>query len=60
MKFLLLFGLFSVHVRQSTKHGVHRAAHYRTAPDHTQRNNYSTKGNRNPYSHRAGTKRAKR
>lgn len=43
-----------------TKSGEYRHAHVRTPPDHTQWNNYSTRGNVNPYTGKAGTKRAKR
>lgn len=54
-------GSGSVHVRGSvTRRGVYRQPHHRTAPDRTQHNNWSTKGNRNPYTGKAGTKRAKR
>lgn len=46
-----------VHVKASTtKTGEHRQPHYRTSPDHTQRNNYSAKGNVNPYTGKTGTK----
>ncbi|HUZ93316.1 MAG TPA: hypothetical protein VMU57_00230, partial [Edaphobacter sp.] len=74
MKFLAIFLLLStsafatprryrspspVHVRSTvTKRGVYRTAHVRTAPDRTQRNNYSTKGNMNPYTGKAGTRTA--
>jgi hypothetical protein len=34
------------------------APHRQTDPDHTQRNNYSTKGNKNPTTGKAGTKTA--
>lgn len=36
--------------------GTYVAPHVRTAPDHTRLNNYSTKGNVNPYTGKAGTK----
>jgi hypothetical protein len=50
-----------VRVRPSvTKRGVYRQPHVRTSPDHTQRNNYSTKGNVNPYTGKAGHRTAKR
>jgi hypothetical protein len=42
-----------------TKQGVYRQPHVRTSQDSTQRNNYSTKGNYNPYTGKAGTKTAK-
>ena len=38
------------------KNGTHVAAHRQTNSDHTQLNNYSTKGNVNPYTGRVGTK----
>ena len=40
----------------TTKRGTHVAPHRQTNPDHTQRNNYSTKGNVNPSNGRLGTK----
>ncbi len=43
-----------------TKQGVYRQPHVRTSPDSTQRNNYSTKGNVNPYTGKAGHRTAKR
>jgi hypothetical protein len=50
-----------VHVRSSvTKQGVYRQPHVRTSPDHTQRNNWSSKPNVNPYTGKAGTKTPKR
>jgi len=64
MKFLVFLLLlstaaFAVHVRSTvTKKGVYRRAHVRTAPDQTQRNNYSAKGNVNPYTNKAGHKTA--
>ncbi len=46
-----------VHVDgHTTKTGTYVPAHYRTAPDHTKFNNWSTKGNVNPYTGKAGTK----
>jgi len=36
--------------------GTYVAPHYRTAPNSTRYDNYSTKGNYNPYTGRAGTK----
>jgi hypothetical protein len=33
---------------------------YRTSPNHTQKDNYSAKGNVNPYTGARGTKRVKR
>lgn len=47
----------SVHVRGYTrKSGTYVAPHMRTAPDSTRQNNWSTKGNVNPYTGKAGTK----
>ena len=40
----------------TTKRGTYVAPHRRTDPDHTQRNNYSTKGNVNPSNGKTGTK----
>jgi len=38
------------------KNGTQVAPHRQTNPDHTQRNNYSTKGNVNPSNSKTGTK----
>jgi hypothetical protein len=38
--------------------GTYVAPHHRTSADGTQRNNYSTKRNVNPYTGRAGTRQA--
>jgi hypothetical protein len=38
------------------KNGAYVQQHHRTSPDHTQRNNYSAKGNVNPYTGKPGTK----
>ena len=43
----------------TTKRGTQVAPHRQTNPDHTQRNNYSTKGNVNPSNGKVGTKYAK-
>jgi hypothetical protein len=43
----------------TTKRGTRVAPHRQTDPDHTQRNNYSTKGNVNPSNGRVGKKYAK-
>jgi hypothetical protein len=43
----------------TTKRGTYVAPHRQTNPDHTQRNNYSTKGNVNPSNGKTGTKYAK-
>lgn len=40
----------------TTKRGTKVAPHRQTDPDHTQRNNYSTKGNVNPSTGKTGTK----
>lgn len=40
----------------TTKKGTYVAPHKRTAPDSSKRNNYSTKGNVNPYTGKKGTK----
>jgi hypothetical protein len=39
------------------RNGTYVKPHYRTRADRTQRNNWSTKGNRNPYTGKRGTKR---
>jgi hypothetical protein len=45
-----------VHVNGYTKaNGTYVAPHERTAPDATLQNNYSTKGNVNPYTGKEGT-----
>jgi hypothetical protein len=47
----------AVHVRSTvTKQGTYRQSHVRTAPDHSRYNNYSTRGNANPYTGKRGTK----
>ncbi|HZF62739.1 MAG TPA: hypothetical protein VEZ52_14115 [Desulfovibrio sp.] len=38
------------------KNGTYVAPHQRTAPNNTKMDNYSTKGNTNPYTGKAGTK----
>jgi len=40
----------------TTKNGTYVAPHYRSSPDSSPYNNYSTKGNVNPYTGQAGTK----
>jgi hypothetical protein len=40
----------------TTKRGTYVAPHRQTDADHTQRNNYSTKGNVNPSNGKTGTK----
>ena len=39
-----------------TKRGAYVACHYQTNPNHTKRDNYSTKGNVNPYTGKRGTR----
>ena len=53
--FALAYGSHSVggHIR---KNGSYVAPHYRTNRDKTKLNNYSTKGNYNPYTGKKGTK----
>jgi uncharacterized low-complexity protein len=49
-----------VHVSaHTTKNGKYVKAHERTVPNGTQTDNYSTKGNANPYTGKKGTKKAK-
>lgn len=46
-----------VHVRgHFTKNGTYVGSHYRSAPDGSRYNNWSTRGNVNPYTGRIGTK----
>lgn len=46
-----------VHVRGYTRQdGTYVPPHYRTAPDHTPFNNWSTRGNVNPYTGQSGTR----
>lgn len=46
-----------VHVRSYTrKSGTRVQSYHRTAPNSTQRDNFSAKGNTNPYTGQAGTK----
>ena len=46
-----------VHVRgYTTKSGTYVAPHYRSSPDSSKLNNWSTKGNVNPYTGQVGTK----
>lgn len=44
----------------TTRRGTTVAPHRQTNPDHTQRNNYSTKGNVNPWTGKTGTRNATR
>jgi len=47
----------TVHVKaHTTNTGTYVPAHTRTAPDRSKYNNWSTKGNVNPYTGEAGTK----
>ena len=47
----------AVHVKGYTrKDGTYVAPHYRSSPDHSLSNNYSTKGNINPYTGKEGTR----
>lgn len=41
------------------KNGTHVQSYKRTSPNHTQRDNWSSTGNVNPYTGKAGTKRSK-
>jgi len=46
-----------VHVRgYITKRGTYVAPHHATNPNHTKRDNWSTKGNTNPHTGKEGTK----
>jgi len=46
-----------VHVRGYYRsNGTYVQSHYRTAPNHTVSDNWSTVGNRNPYTGQAGTR----
>ncbi len=40
----------------TTQNGTYVEPHYRSAPNNTSYDNYSTKGNTNPYSGQEGTK----
>jgi len=47
----------SVYVHGYTKkNGTYVAPHHRSAPNHTKSDNWSTKGNINPYTGKVGTK----
>ena len=51
-----LSAIAQTHVQGYTrKDGTYVAPYVRTAPDHTNLNNYSTQGNYNPYTGSAGT-----
>jgi hypothetical protein len=46
-----------VHVRShTTRRGSYVQPHARTSPDHSRSNNWSTRGNVNPYTGKRGTK----
>jgi hypothetical protein len=46
-----------VHVRSYSRHnGQYVGPHFRTAPNHSKLDNWSTRGNVNPYTGRIGTK----
>lgn len=46
-----------VHVRSYARHnGTFVGSHFRTNPDHSRFNNWSTRGNVNPLTGKAGTK----
>jgi len=61
---LMLFGVSisearSVRVKSGvTKTGTYRPSHMRTSPNKTKIDNWSTKGNANPYTGKQGTKKA--
>lgn len=40
----------------TTRRGTYVAPSHRTSPDHTRTNNWSSRGNVNPYTGRAGTR----
>jgi hypothetical protein len=42
------------------KSGTHVNTYRKTSPNHTQRDNYSTKGNTNPYTYKRGYKKPKK
>jgi hypothetical protein len=48
------FAQDSYHQGYVTKNGTYVAPHYQTAPDNTLLNNYSTRGNLNPYTGQPG------
>lgn len=39
-----------------TKKGTYKQSHYRTSPNKSKADNWSAKGNRNPYTGKKGTK----
>jgi hypothetical protein len=65
--FLLSISTFGQSKKNSTyvksytkKDGTTVKAHYKSKPDKTTNNNYSTKGNTNPYTGKKGTKKSKK
>lgn len=49
----------STHVSGYTRHdGTYVQPHYRSSPNQTQRDNYGTIGNTNPYTGKSGTREA--
>lgn len=42
------------------KNGTYVAPHSRSAPNKSKKDNWSTKGNRNPVTHKKGTKKVKK
>lgn len=64
LTFLLLVGLIGstqTKVKGYTKkNGTYVAPHYRSSKNKSSYDNYSTKGNRNPYTGKKGYKKAKR
>lgn len=63
LSFLLLMVLFSIEVYADTwvngymkSNGTYVSGHYRSDPDSTTDNNWSTRGNVNPYTGKIGTR----
>lgn len=57
LPFVSTFAAKSVPVKSTiTKKGTYRKPHYKTSPNRTKTDNWSTKGNRNPYTGKKGTK----
>ncbi len=62
---LSLFGFIGININQAeaktrvsgytTKRGTYVAPHYRYSPDRVKYNNYSSKGNYNPYTGKKGS-----
>ena len=62
MALLIFFSLTSLSIAGTvkvkgtvTKSGTYRQPHYRTSPNNTKLDNWSTKGNTNPYTGKKGT-----